>query len=259
MCGSACVGGVDALGDGGSTEYTRYVDWRDLLFDYHQVSAQTQGLYTACVAGVDEGCAGPPVPEGSIDPNTGGPVCGPLSGECYGKPFWAPGVLNSCVSASGMIDVPGWLSYIACLMTNLPQAVWNVAVGAVNVLIDLVWPSNIGQTIELFRADIGGREPFVWIGSTVASITSAMEDPGGEDVLAVSGDLTGSVPVHFELGTAIQTLAVTVLAPWRGYMLVVMQLAFLFWLLVIIRDFVRGQASGEKGVLFDFDMLSERE
>src|SRR3972149_6110492 len=48
-----------------------------------------------CVAGVDEGCYGPPVPPGYVwpagDPNTGLWVCGRLAGGGGGQPYISPG------------------------------------------------------------------------------------------------------------------------------------------------------------------------
>lgn len=138
-----------------------------------------------CVAGVDEGCYGPPVPPGYVwpagDPNTGLWVCGPLSGTCSGKPYISPVLVAQCSGGDGIFDAVGWLAFIACAIGQLPGAMINAGIFVLNGLIDIVFPGQIGNMVGDFIEDMSGRVPFSYVAGAVSQVSAFLASPGGAD------------------------------------------------------------------------------
>jgi hypothetical protein len=152
-----------------------------------------------------------------IDPNTFTVVCGPLSGDCA-KPWLAPVYIPACEPPTSALDAAGWLAQIACYVMNLPAVIANVAIMAVNVIIDLLVPGRIDDAIEYTRNAIETRAIFAWVGAVGDAASGAFAEAGSSPV-AFSTITFGSIEI--EPGDAVSQ-AMAKLAPYRGILLAIL-------------------------------------
>jgi hypothetical protein len=177
--------------------------------------------YQAGFCGHDSGAPG-----AGYDPVSGtAGACGPITGDCS-KPFIGYLALNTCVTPDGALDVVGWLSYIACLVGNVPTWIINAIIWGLNGLIDALFPSNdwlvaIGEDMDA----IGERPPFVWIATVQEGISGALTAPSAAG-LPVSNTIYG---VSVDTG-GILALAAETAAPWRGWLVALVRLGYMYWL-----------------------------
>lgn len=113
-----------------------------------------------------------------IDPNSLLPVCGLLSGDCD-KPFIAPAYVPQCFTPTDALDAVGWLAYIGCLVGVMPAVIWNVAIGAVNAIIDLVIPARLDDSWDYMIESFTSRAVFAWIAPLGAAWQEAAVGYGG--------------------------------------------------------------------------------
>lgn len=177
-----------------------------VAFDWSsQLSSTVVKAAEACTAGVDAGCYGPPTPPGwdmpATDPNSGLWVCGPLSGQCNGKPFVSPIAVGICPqSPSVALDVVGWLSFISCQVGNIPPNIANAAIFGVNGMVDLVFPGyRAFDAVRALQDDVASRTPFHEASSAVGRLQAMADSPAG-----------ASPPATLEL------MGATVTVPWSS-------------------------------------------
>jgi len=180
---------------------------------------------------------------GTTDPNTGLLICGPLSGDCS-KPFVSPIAINACV-APGTADPLGavqWLSYIACLIGNVGGLLYNaITVPILNVLIDLWFPgAGLGQAVQSFRDEVGGRAPFSWIFAFTDQISGAIAAPDAGDSLPTSVELYGHT---VEVGDGMAAVTDR-FADFRPWLTVLVWLYFAWWVFQEIQGWLGRHPQG---------------
>jgi hypothetical protein len=141
-------------------------------------------------------------------------ACAPLSGDKT-KPCIAYNVIALCVAPSDALNVPGWLSYIACELANIPPRIFNLLIWLVDALIDLAVPGAALAAIwQEFVETMTAKAPFGWIAQVVGALQTAFATaPGGSLGSSLTFHLFGrNVTVSASLTDQLADLAV-----YRGY------------------------------------------
>lgn len=222
VCGSNCPSGGAYLWSG-EAAFATYADAQNI-----PPIACDPALY---------GClnTGQTVPRPiTIEPGTGAPPCGPLSGDCTGdKPLIAHVAVTSC-TAPGALDLLGWVSYISCQIAALPSQINNMMIDVMNTLIDLVWPGGgLATAISDFQAHLSTRPPFSWVGALQAQIDSALASPAG-DALDASFTVYGAtiaLPLAWGADQA---------SPFRAMLVPIVHLAYVYMWFRAVYAFVTG-------------------
>jgi hypothetical protein len=164
-----------------------------------------------------------------------GSVCGPLSGECAGKPFLALPTIATCTVPSNALDVVGWLANIWCELTTVPARIGYFIIGAVNAIIDLIFPgADWFARVYAMRVGLEDNAPFVWIGELGTSLASGLAAPAAGDSLPTTVGMYGQ---SIAVGGAIDSVT-SMFIPYRDWLVVLVRLAYAWWLFNEVLAFV---------------------
>lgn len=236
-----CVsGGVcDSDEDGNHRFDLVQLDWYELTGE--EVEEDEDACNIVLLPGTTPNAACPGNP--TFDPNTGQQVCGPLSGDCD-KPFLAPVFVPHCDPPENPLNAVGWLSYIGCLVEAMFSHILNVAIMAVNAIIDLLFPGTIDDALESLDTTVKSRAVFAWVTPLQAELDAALE-PGSAPVTFETIEFAGQEVTY---GQTIDTV-MTALAPARpalfGIVVLGLLLKFRARVLSILGD---NSAANQKGV-----------
>jgi hypothetical protein len=163
-------------------------------------------LVQVAVANVQGTDQDPEDPDFSCPPDT---WCGPGGGPS----------LQDCEPPVDPLDVAGWVSYLACIVSNgfvlilsAIEGVFDTVTAAIGGLLEeLFIPTTVGDDWDDFQALFGTKVPFAWASEAVSFLQGML----------TSGNLAGgSFPVSFSLmgaPVAVDVSAVfSPLAPFRG-------------------------------------------
>lgn len=246
-CAAACGGDWT---DGGTDDAGKvyFVDVTEAQFDWESEADTVTdptglGNPDACDPNVDPLCYGPPSPARPClvcNPDGGygqvGYGCGPLSGLCIGKPFIGPLAFATCVRPNEALNVPGWLAFIGCEVSNAPAYTMNAIILLGNAVIDILFPGpEMDAVLFTFGDSVTAGPPFSWFSQLADGLTAA----------AATSGTTGGFPTFVVAGATIDvnpalTEAASGAAPYRGIMVAGVSLLFVMKALGAVVSVVSG-------------------
>jgi hypothetical protein len=198
--------GDDDVADVSSYKVCR-PDMGDAPATYHAGCWQGDTVYVSDYCGQSSNCGGGVGQQGTC-------ILLPFSHDCT-KSAITPASVPVCVGVTDVLNVSGWLAYLACIQEATAASVNNVAVSMVNGLLDLLVPGQALQDmLSQFATGVQGHAPFTWFAGIADALSSAMS-ASPTSLCSVFPDVSlggGNIDTCASATTALEALA-----PWRTF------------------------------------------